>query len=409
MKRPNVLYLTPTLPHLTGNGSSIRAGATLEALSALFNVYVLHADLWGVNHAAAGIDFVQQRSAQYVCHAPEKGEVPVSKILSEQFKDVHFDAVHAFRLHMARAALAALQHFKATQPCAVLDLDADEYRSASGCLRLREEAGDTLRVAQERRELARLVTMQQLVLPRFAALLISAREECEDVRKRCPAVRLTYLPNAIFPQALAAPADSSSRPFTILFVGTFTFLPNEDAILHFYSHILPLIRQNCSIPIRLRIVGAYPKPCITDLAANDPSVEVFANVPDLEPYYAEADLAVVPLRAGSGTRIKILEAFSFHRPVVSTSIGCEGLGVTDGRQLLIADQPEAFANACRRLIQDRELRTQIAECANAWVLANHSIANMQAVLHSVYQPLLESQGCALVAHEREGASRAAAV
>jgi glycosyltransferase involved in cell wall biosynthesis len=140
-------------------------------------------------------------------------------------------------------------------------------------------------------------------------------------------------------------------------------------------------------PVTLRVVGADPLRKVTRLAAN-PAVTIHASVPSVAPFYHEADLCIVPLRAGSGTRIKILEAFSFRRPVVSTRLGAEGLAVTDGEQLLLADEPEAMARACLMMLKDRERRDRMVDAAYQWVFENHSIASVDAAVDSIYRPVL---------------------
>jgi len=389
MSRPNLLFLTPTLPHVTGIGSAIRAGATIEALSAAFNLYVIHADIWGPAELTANTDFVRQRSVRYVRYKPQRGELPVQSFVAEHFGGVHFDAVHTFRINMARAAVTMLLRDQA-RPFAVLDLDDDECRRSERCIELHEAIGDTQRAAWERRELSYLRKTEQLLLPRFDVVCLAGHDDVGVVGTRCRGPKLVHLPNVVFPRAASRETNGKSRPWTILFVGTLNYLPNEDGIAYFCSHILPRIRQNCPMPVRLQIVGASPGRNITDLTRIHPGVEVCGSVPDLEPYYAKADLIVVPLRAGSGTRIKILEAFSYRKPVVSTTLGAEGLGVTDGEQLLIADQPQTFAAACLRLLEDAALGAQLSERAHAWVLANHSLQNVKAVIDSVYERVLRA-------------------
>jgi glycosyltransferase involved in cell wall biosynthesis len=152
--------------------------------------------------------------------------------------------------------------------------------------------------------------------------------------------------------------------------------------------VLPLVQQIAGTPVSLRVVGADPLRRVS-LLARDPTVSIHANVPSIAPYYEDADLCIVPLRAGSGTRIKILEAFSFRRPVVSTRLGAEGLAVADGEQLLIADEPEAMARACVSLLKEQELRRRIVDSAYAWVMQHHSIANVDAAMDSIYRPVLQ--------------------
>jgi glycosyltransferase involved in cell wall biosynthesis len=111
-----------------------------------------------------------------------------------------------------------------------------------------------------------------------------------------------------------------------------------------------------------------------------PGVDLVGPVAELAPEYAAASMLVVPLRAGSGTRIKILEAFIHRTPVVSTSIGAEGLAVTHGEHLLIADTPAEFADCCLRLDRDPVLRDKLVSSAYEWVVREHSIETVRRTI-----------------------------
>lgn len=387
--RPNLLFLTPTLPCTTGTGSAIRAGVTVASLARHFNVYVLHAELWGWHKQSFKTDFVRQHAARYVYYIPQAGELPMPQIMREHFRDVRFQAIHSFRLVIARAAVSALMLCESPRPFSVVDLDDDEPDRAERFLELREKAGESQRAQLERRGLPQLRVLERMLMPHFQAICLAARADCDRLSQRYAGAKLVHLPNAVFLPA-ATPLRSSGRVPTLLFVGTLDYLPNEDGVNYFCTHVLPALRQKYAHPIRVRLVGANPRPCVTGLSRH-PEVEVLANVPDVAQYYADADVVIVPLRAGSGTRIKILEAFSFRKPVVSTTIGAAGLTVTDGRQLLIADEPEAFANACARLIADPVLSANVAESAWEWLLANHSVDRVDEVLRSLYEPMLGTE------------------
>ena len=399
MNRPNLLFLTPTLPHTTGTGSAIRAGVTVEALARHFNVHVLHAELWGWHRASFHTDFVRRRAASYVYYTPEAGEIPMPSIMAAHFEGIRFQAVHAFRLIMARAAVAVMRQQQQPPPLAVIDLDDDEFHRSERFRALRVEAGEDARARIEQKELPQLRMMERVLVPRFQAICYAAAEDCERARERKLGPKLVHLPNAVFPPE-APFMDSKDRPPTLLFVGTLDYLPNEDGVQYFCKQILPLIQQRLLHPVRVRLVGANPREVVRNLS-QQAGVEVLANVPELAPYYAEADAVIVPLRAGSGTRIKILEAFSFRKPVISTTSGAEGLPVTHGKQLLLADEAPVFAAHCVSLLEGAALRASLAESAWQWLLAEHSIDRVDQVIRSLYEPVLNgsSTGAALAGAE----------
>ena len=146
------------------------------------------------------------------------------------------------------------------------------------------------------------------------------------------------------------------------------------------------------------MVGADPLRKVTQLAQN-PTVTIHPNVPSVAPFYQQASLCIVPLRVGSGTRIKILEAFSYRRPVVSTRLGAEGLAVNDGEHLLLADEPEAMARACATLLNDHEMCSRMVSSAYDWVFRNHTVANVEAALDSIYREVVDQSVSSRNAHE----------
>ncbi|HET8546439.1 MAG TPA: glycosyltransferase, partial [Bryobacteraceae bacterium] len=158
--------------------------------------------------------------------------------------------------------------------------------------------------------------------------------------------------------------------YDLCFIGSMDWLPNADAILHFYRDVLPLIRQRipqCS----LAVVGRNPTPEISRLAA-ERGITVTGTVADVRPYLWSSRVSIVPLRIGGGTRLKIYEAMAAGTPVVSTSIGAEGLAVAHPETIRLADSPEAFAEQCVRLIENHAERERLATAAAALVLSRFS-------------------------------------
>lgn len=150
----------------------------------------------------------------------------------------------------------------------------------------------------------------------------------------------------------------------VIFVGAFDYLPNQDAAVWFCKTILPIVKD-FHTNAKLLLVGRNPSHVVTQLLSD--AVEIYADVPDVLPYYERSALAVVPLRGGSGSRLKILEAMALGRPVVSTKKGAEGLQLTPGLDFLEADDPVAFAAAITSLIRDRNLYQRIAQHARKTV------------------------------------------
>jgi glycosyltransferase involved in cell wall biosynthesis len=156
------------------------------------------------------------------------------------------------------------------------------------------------------------------------------------------------------------------QPANLVFTGSMDWLPNEDAIRYFTEQIMPRIKQ--AVPnVTLTVVGRNPYPGLVELSKRDPSVVVTGRVEDVRPFMEEAAVYIVPLRIGGGTRLKIYEAMAMEKAIVSTSIGAEGLPVEDGKEILLADTPESFAEAVVSLIRQESLATALGKQAAAKV------------------------------------------
>jgi glycosyltransferase involved in cell wall biosynthesis len=152
------------------------------------------------------------------------------------------------------------------------------------------------------------------------------------------------------------------EPNNLVFTGSMDWLPNEDAIQYFIKEIMPLIRQ--SVPgVVLTVVGRNPYQSLVDLSKRDSSVVVTGRVEDVRPYMERASVYVVPIRIGGGTRLKIYEAMAMEKPIVSTTVGAEGLPVKDCEELLLADEPSSFAEAVVRVLQQEAFATELGNRA----------------------------------------------
>lgn len=157
----------------------------------------------------------------------------------------------------------------------------------------------------------------------------------------------------------------------LVFVGSMDWLPNIDGCNYFVREILPLIRRKrpeCT----LAIVGRSPGSGILEMAREDPKILVSGTVPDIRPFFWGSAVSIVPLRIGGGTRLKIFEAMAAQVPVVSTTIGAEGLPVVHGRNLYLADTPEAFADHCLLLLDSETARKEMAQNAFQMVSSQFS-------------------------------------
>jgi sugar transferase (PEP-CTERM/EpsH1 system associated) len=168
-----------------------------------------------------------------------------------------------------------------------------------------------------------------------------------------------------------APASATPRSSDLVFLGSMDWMPNIDGAEWFVRQVLPLIRKrkpDCSVIM----AGRKPTRAVLDLAGADSGIRVTGTVPDVRPYLWGAAVSIVPLRIGGGTRLKVFESMAAGVPVVSTTIGAEGLPVEPGTQILIADDPASFAECCVRLMEDPDAHARMAQEARQMVTSRFS-------------------------------------
>jgi len=195
-----------------------------------------------------------------------------------------------------------------------------------------------------------------------------------------PRLQVEVVPNGVDTRVYRPLALEGLQP-AMLFIGSMDYAPCADAAVYLCKEILPLVRRAVG-EVDVWLVGRDASDEVRKLGGN--GVHVTGRVEDVVPYYKRSTVCVVPLRAGGGTRLKILEAMALGRPVVSTPVGCEGLDVTDGRHLLIAENPEEFAEKTVRLLVDRPLYQHISAEARRLVVERYDWDAICEQLLSVY-------------------------
>jgi polysaccharide biosynthesis protein PslH len=199
-----------------------------------------------------------------------------------------------------------------------------------------------------------------------SVLAVSAIEL--DAFERMAPGRVRLVPNGVDARAVS-PVSAPPRSKELFFLGSLGYGANIDAVRHFSTDIAPhLVGSGAT----LTVVGSHPNSTVHEAAAKAPiPMTVVGYAPDLRPYFSRCRAMVVPLRHGGGTRLKILEAMAWGIPVVTTSIGAEGLGLADGRTALIADDPAAFAAAVRRVTSDDDLWRDLSTAGRTLVLEGY--------------------------------------
>jgi glycosyltransferase involved in cell wall biosynthesis len=204
------------------------------------------------------------------------------------------------------------------------------------------------------------------------------------------------------------PDNGNEQPNSLVFTGSMDWMPNEDGVLYFLHSILPLIRRE--IPqVSFTIVGRKPSERLRSAAASQPGVQVTGTVDDIRPYVRESSVYVVPLRIGSGTRLKIFEAMAMRKAIVSTALGAEGLPIQDGVDISIADSPEEFSLKVCGLLRNAEERRRLGSAARQMVEQHYSWSAVAAEFNDVLRrvaPLSSAREMKLPAAEKLSALRA---
>ena len=172
----------------------------------------------------------------------------------------------------------------------------------------------------------------------------------------------------------------------MVYFGLLSTVPNVDGVAHFIHDIWPRIAE-ADPKARCKIIGGRPPPSLLALAG--PRVELTGFVTDLRPHLAAAAVVVVPLRLGGGTRLKIVEAMAMGKAIVSTTLGAEGIEAVPGRDILIEDQPAAFADAVNRLLAEPGLAARIGQSARQLAVERYSWSGAARALEGFYHRILE--------------------
>jgi polysaccharide biosynthesis protein PslH len=245
----------------------------------------------------------------------------------------------------------------------------------------------------------RLLKFERSVCRRAAHVIAVSEDDAAALRKLCGISNVSTIPTGVDvayfsrPPAFAGPSDGG-----LVFVGSMDWMPNIEGLLWFTREVLPLVRRQ--LPrCTLTIAGSRPSASIRALAADCPHVRVTGTVDDIRPYLWAGGVSVVPIRIGSGTRLKIYESLAAEIPVVSTLTGAQGLEVSSPDNIRIADTPEALAAACLQLLSDANERARQVAAGFRLVRENYSwesvVARFEDILESTVLAAPQVRGSAI--------------
>lgn len=228
----------------------------------------------------------------------------------------------------------------------------------------------------------KLAAFERRVLQTIDRALVVSAEDAAALHRLAPNAPLHLVPNGVDCSHFAPQAASPSND--LVFIGTLDYRPNVDAVLWFAHEVLPRIRRQHPA-LRLRLIGRRPHPSLLALHDNQ-TIIVTGEVADTRPALASAAAVIIPMRIGGGSRLKLLEALAMAAPVVSTTMGAEGIpGLRDGEHLLLADTPAAMAAAVNRLVTDRPFAQRLGQAGRAFVCAGYDWAQIMPRLEAALQ------------------------
>jgi len=309
---------------------------------------------------------------------PLRGRYPLASEMRDKIdtlaSEERFDIVHVNQAYLAKL----LPHTEAATMLDMADI-ASEYERLVMIAKTR--------IPQRFKawlEWKKMQALERKAVRQFDMCVTISEDDRAKLLKLVPDARVAVVTNGVdldyFQPQLASPEGAN-----LVFVGSMNYPPNVDAVLYFYRDILPLVRQHRP-DVHLYVVGWGPPPKIMTLN-DDPHVTVTGFVEDVRPYVAGSVLVVVPLRFGSGVRNKILEAWAMAKPVVSTSLGAEGLAVRPGENILLADEPKQFARSVLNLLDDRQQRVRLTQAGRRLVESRYAWSVIAPKLGEIYETL----------------------
>jgi len=405
----DLLFITPITPRVQGMGCEKRAWSHLEALTSLGNVHCLiftpstampnTTELAQINSLASSVFMCTASDGEPVVHDKVLGlsffhnlirpnntsnalTASTGEQISKKFSAINFKAVLCFRIRSFPIWEILNSHYGITTNRLSVDFDDIESLALSRRLKYESDLLGKEGALIARLTLSRINKLESRILNVANHVLVCSEKDKLLLDTRKNKATVIVLPN-IAPKVERLGPIKNNNSLNIIFVGSMGYPPNSDGAIFFCNEVWPLIKEKYQQhSLNLQIIRYRPPETVLNLASNT-DIEVTGGVGELTPYYENASLVIVPIRFGGGTRIKVLEAMAYGRPVVSTTIGAEGIEYTHGENILIANAPAEFASTCVKLLESPTLAADIKNCAYKLVSEKYSLEGVIPIFKEI--------------------------
>lgn len=405
LRRPmKILIVTTKSPYPLFEGRALRTYNLIKQAALHHEIHLLSfvqtpEDLEGIEHMRSICKVVEYEKLYFdgaktqilkdaICELFSRAPLPVVKYrtagmrakMRKLMQTHQYDLVHLDMLHLAdymdlcgNTPVALIEH---NVEHVILDRRADNETRPLHRAYLRYQA-------------AKLKSYEGRACQRAQHVVAVSELDAQQLRDLGPGARVTSVPNGVDTEYFRT-SQTPRKPTSLVFVGGFTWFPNLDAITYFCEDILPKLLK--AIPnIQLTVIGKQPDTPVAQEIAKHPNVKLAGLVEDIRPDVDAAAAYIVPLRIGGGTRLKILDALSMSKAIISTSVGCEGLDVEDGKTIVIADTPDAFAQAIVKVLAEPVWADTIGQQGRQLVESRYDWAAVAKTLMAVYADTAQRQ------------------
>lgn len=398
-----ILFVTPCLPSPPGSGAARRMHSLISGLARSHSVSVLSLIQPGEDHTVylsatrqycdevvtvendryglsnAGKRSLQLRSLgspnsyeRLVHHRPA-----LQAALDRMLERMHYDIINVEFTQMAYCRFPGTAKLVLDEHNIEYDIQYRTFAAETGAAR---KLYNYMNYVKLRRE-------EQGAWRRFDGCAVTSARDQQMMLHDLPQLRTAVVPNGV-DTSFFCPRDTTPEPQTLVFFGAIHYYPNRDGLLFFLHEVMPRLKERYPL-LKLVIVGPSPPDEISRLAGEDVTITGFVD--DVRPYLERASMVIAPLRIGGGTRLKILEAMAMGKAVVSTQLGAEGIDVTDGQDILLADTAGEFAAQVGLLLDEPALARRLGGAARHLVARTYDWQVSVRRLEDFYQALLGSE------------------